>query len=277
LTDEFLTFPALTRTQVGAGGYYYERAVSRWLPVFRQAVSPDGRRYAYTEGWAANPPVAPRVHIVDAATGADMRVVTMPNAAPYSVIDFTDRFVYLGIRYEANPPGYWSVDPATGAVAKVSDRYYQPAGAGWSGAVDPRDPNPYRSPFNGELGNNRIDYRDAAGLTTTWFYRPGRALNWVAFSGPQTLLVQVAGHGADPSIGGIEYWLVTGPNQSAQIASYSYSQPSPYLDLMNGFLSAIADAHGIWIGGLQSLYLVKPNGEIRRVYGESAYPANTCI
>jgi hypothetical protein len=201
----------------------------------------------------------------------------MPNAAPYSVIDFTDKFVYLAIRYEASPPGYWSVDPSTGAVAKASDGYYQRAGAGWSGTIDSRDPKPYQSPFNGELGNNRIDYRDAAGQTTTWFYRPGHALHWVAFSGTLAVLVYAGWRSEDPTIGGIEYWLVTGPNQSAQIASYSDSQASPYMDLMNGFFSAMADAHGIWIGGQQSLYLVKPTGVIQRVYGESAYPANGCF
>lgn len=50
-----------------------------------------------------------------------------------------------------------------------------------------------------------------------------------------------------------------------------------YSDLSNGIRSAIADEHGIWIGGGSSLYLVKPTGQVLRVYGETAYPGNGCF
>jgi hypothetical protein len=278
LTNAFIAFPTLAITPAGEGGYYYDRVVTRWLPVFRQRVSPDGRRYAYSAGWTANPPVAPRVHIVDAATGADLRVVTMPDAAPYSVIDFTDRLVYLAIRYEGNWPGYWSVDPDTGAVAKVSDGYYQPSGAGWFGTVDSRDPTPYITAIDGQAQPNRIDWRDAAGKTTPWFYQPGHALYWVAFAGSATLLVLSEPQDTSAGLYGTEYWLVRGPEQATKLAGKApYDRTSwPYLDLHDGFFTAVADSHGIWIGSQRSIYVVKPNGEILRVFGEPAYPANGC-
>jgi hypothetical protein len=277
LTDSFVAFPARAKKPAGIGGYYYDQAVLRWLPVHREAISPDGRRYAYTEGWSATPPAGPRVHIVDAATGANVRVVTMPQAQPYVVVDFTNSAVYLMIRYESTPPGVWKVDLGTGAVTKVSNGFYVPAGPAWIGVVDSRDPHPFQSQFNGEVGTNRIDRRDATGHLATWFYRPGHALTWVAFIASPALLVGALWQGADPRVGGYEYWVVTGPNQATLLTSYSNGQPSAYLDLNNGFGSAIADTHGIWIGGEQSLYLVAPSGGIRRVYDQSAYPANGCF
>src|ERR1700676_1838738 len=99
---------------------------------------------------------APRVHVVDSTTGSDIRVVTMPNAQPYAVADFTNSGVYLIVSYEGTAPGVWLIDPTTGALAKVSDGYYQPAGAGWKSIIDPSDPNPVGSAMNGQPQPNRI-------------------------------------------------------------------------------------------------------------------------
>src|SRR5215475_3877115 len=49
----------------------YDRAVSRWLPVFRAWVSPDGTKYAWSEYRTATGPVTGIVHVVDAASGAE--------------------------------------------------------------------------------------------------------------------------------------------------------------------------------------------------------------
>ncbi len=277
--DAMVALPTLTTTPGGEGGYYYDREVGRWLPVARQAVSPDGRRYAYTEGWTVTPPVAPRVHIVDAATGTDIRVVTMPDVQPYAVVDFTSTAIYLVISYEGTGPGVWRLDPATGTVTKVSDGHYQPAGAGWVSVVDPRDPNPTRSALDGQPQPNRIDRTDGAGGAVTWFYRPGHAVYATAFTGNQALLVQVSSQVNTAAMFTTEYWLVSAPGKQVKLAGYDGNAPvpSPYLDFASGFFSAIADVHGIWIGGQHSLYLVKPSGDILRVFGESAYPANGCF
>src|SRR5262249_17195204 len=74
--DGFISFPTATYASAGThGNYYFDVAVSRWVPVQRNAVSPDGRHYAVTEELGQT---ATRVHIVDAATGRDAHVVTMP-------------------------------------------------------------------------------------------------------------------------------------------------------------------------------------------------------
>ncbi len=275
-TSWFIDFPALSISVTSELGTFYDTAVSRWLPVFQNQVSPDGRRYAYTEGWSASPPTAPRVHVVDAGTGADVRVVTMPDAQPYFVIDFSGTGVDLGIGFEGRGPGVWKLDPTTGVVTKVSDGLYPPS-AQWLGVVDPSDPQPYRSVMTGMPGENRIDHRDAAGQTTTWFYRPAHVVRWIAFATNSALLVRSDwSDPANPSVGGTEFWLVSAPNQASELAAHKFQESSPYADLSDGFQNAIADRHGIWIGGGQSLYLVTLQGAVLRVYPKSAYPASGC-
>ena len=273
IPDAFVTFPAASVTDAGKGGYYFDAAVNRWLPVPRAAISPDGRRYAFTEGWGASPALKPRVHVVNAATGADIRVMTMPDAQPYAVIDFTASAIYLGIRYEGSAPGVWKLDPATGLVSKVSNSLYTPEDV-WIGQVDPRDSAPYLRPFDGGAEPDRIDYH-GGGATTTWLYRPGQALYWVPFAGSPALLVLARSGTA--SSGGYDLWLLTAPNQATRLATLVDQQTSPYDDIPGAFFNSIADRHGIWIGGQQSIYLVTPAGAIQRVYPSGAQPANGCI
>ncbi|HEV2027073.1 MAG TPA: hypothetical protein VGS16_00905 [Candidatus Dormibacteraeota bacterium] len=97
----FVSFPAATasldpqgRPPVDHWGLYYDRAFSRWLPVPRQAVSPDGKHYAYGERGADQTQVA-RMHVVDIVSGTD-HVFSAPTGAWF-------------IRF-SNQPGY----PANG-------------------------------------------------------------------------------------------------------------------------------------------------------------------
>jgi hypothetical protein len=278
----FISFPAGTLTPANDSGYYYDRAVSRWVPVYRQAVSPDGRLYAYvhTDGTLFG---TAQLHIVDASTGRDTRVVTMPDVSPTLpptyVADFTTTGIYVVPAYEGIGPGVWRVDPATGAVAKVSDGYYQPAGPGRISAVDPRDPNPVKGALAGEPQPNSIDRTDGAGATVQWFYKPGYAVYGVPFAGTPSLFVVANSPDIANGTDKIEFWLVTAPGIQVMLAGSdgNASVQWPYFDLLNGLQTTIADAHGIWIGGAQSLYLVKPTGQILRVYGESVYPANGCF
>lgn len=267
----FIAFPGAVATTTQSGGFYYDYAVSRWLPVHRNAVSPDGLRYAFTEGWSPGPARAPRLHIADAATGKDLRIVTMPDAMPYNIADFAADGIFVIIAYEGIAPGVWRVDPNNGAIVKTSDGFYVPAGPTWISVVDPIDPNPARSAMSGEAQPNRIDYRDAAGQTTTWFYRPGHAVVWVAFAGKSQLLVQ-AYPGPSAVDASSEYWMVTGPGEATMLTS-----SNAYFDLDQGFHSAISDAHGVWVGGYNGLYLVTPGGAITRAYSAGAFPANGCF
>lgn len=276
INDFFIDFPTLTITPAGQDGYFYDRVVNRWLPVTSHGVSPDGLRYAYTEGWSVTPSVAPRVHIVDAASGSDLRVVTMPDAQPYAVVDYTPAGVFLVIAFEGTGPGVWRLDPNTGQVTKVSNGFYQPSGAGWIGVVDRRDPNPYRNAIDGAEQPNRVDRRDAAGRTVAWFYMPGHALAWVGFQNAQAVLVMGRSRDETMRTDLIQYWLVGAPGKAVELGRYAGQDPSPYRDVEDGFFGAMADVHGIWIGSASSLYLVTKEGKLLRVLDRSAYAAAAC-
>jgi len=176
VNDAFITFPAGTLTPAGTDGWNYDWAVERWLPVGRNAISPDGRRYAIARDWSPGPPAPTRVHVVDAATGADLRVTVMPDSRQYAVADFTSSGISV-------------VDPASGTE----------------------------------------DY---------------------------------------------EFLLVLGPGRVASLAGYSGQQLSLYHDL--AFTTGLADDHGIWMSGSDSLYLIQSTGAISRVSDHAGVPVNAC-
>jgi hypothetical protein len=273
ISDAFIEFPAATFTPAGSGGWHYDWTVGRWLPVARREASPDGRRYAIAKGWALSPPSPTRIHIVDAATSADLRVATMPDNREYGVIDFTSSGVtVIPIGQDVAPEaGVWTLNPDTGALTKTSDGYYQPPVGEWIGVVDPRDPNHQFSHATGVpvAQPDRIDRRDGNGGTTTWIYKPGWWLYWFAFEGSPLLLVEASQGTSD-----YEYWLVSGPGQSTRLAGYSGTVLSPYRDLV--FTTGMPDEHGIWLSGAASIYLVRRDGSILLVAGHGGVPAGAC-
>jgi hypothetical protein len=275
INDAFIDFPAGTLTPAGTGSYYYDWVVERWLPVARRQVSSDGRQYAITKYIELSQPPIMRVHVVDAATGVDAQVTTMPDYRAYAVVDFTSTGVILVPYGDTVEPGVWRLDPSSGGLTRISPGYYQPPVQEWAGIVDPRDPNPQVSNATGSPVSmpDRIDRLDESGKTTTWMYKPGYWVYWFAFEGPPLLLVEAS----RVDLAGIhyyQYWLVSGPGRSTLLASYSGDELSPYRDLV--FASGLADKHGIWISGAQSVYLVKRNGAILDVSSHGAVPVGAC-
>ena len=146
------------------GPFYYDRAFSRWLPVARGAVSPDGRHYAY--------PIFPAIdqevmRVVDVATG-EVRAYSATYAqfklARYVVIDYAKEGIYLGLAYEGPISGLWLLDPNTGAIRGVAGLPYLPylqavaGSAVWLGDANPADPNP--APGGLTLATDSVDRVD---------------------------------------------------------------------------------------------------------------------
>jgi hypothetical protein len=279
VSDAFIDFPAGSLVSAGTGGFYYDWVVSRWLPVTRYSVSPDGRRYAIAKNWASGPPSPSpsRVYVVDAATGAELRMAVMPDLREYGVVDFTASGVTIVAFGDPPQPGVWRLDPDTGALTKTSDGYYQRPAGEWIGVVDPRDPNHQFSHATGSpvAMPDRIDRRDDSGTTTTWIYKPGYWLYWFAFTGSPLLLVQATRVNIATGTEDYDFLLVTGPDRVTRLAGYSGHQLSPYRDL--AFTSGLADGHGIWMSGSDSLYLIKSTGAISRVSDHGGVPLNACM
>ena len=270
----FITFPAGTFAgdpQAGANAAYYDPAVSRWLPVGREAVAPDGLRYAFTTGGSVTAtPAAPRLHVVDAMTASDTTFdLGLPGTQPYGVLRFTAEGVYVGSGWEGFAFGYWRVDPSSGAVVSLGTKqpeFDDGSGHVWRSVVDPRDPNPARSALSGRSLPDAIVRHDLkTGTDETWFYRQGSNVALAGAFVDAGILVWTEPPISASGDGAHEYWAVRAPGRSALVAHIDY-----------GGLT-MADSHGIWMGGGDGVYLFTPDGGVRRVYDAAGDPANGCV
>ncbi|HEV2476107.1 MAG TPA: hypothetical protein VGX22_06165, partial [Candidatus Dormibacteraeota bacterium] len=168
----FLKFPEETVTEdlsAPAGAIFYDRAFARWVPVVREAVSNDGRRYAYTTG-SAYQNTSGTVHVVDLPGGADRTVYSGDTV--FRVVSFSPEGIYLTLQApEGRSRGLWIQDLNGGAARLINRDVVDPwvaGGVGWGVDFDISDPSPapggLENPFNRLV---RIDLQ--TGATTSWF------------------------------------------------------------------------------------------------------------
>ena len=275
----FVSFPAGTvsfdpqgRGFVNHWGLYYDRAFSRWLPVPRQAVSADGKHYAYGEG-PVDPSKVATMHVVDIATGAD-HVFATPSTGfiSYSVLDYSSEGIYLITTYEVIA-GLALMDPQTGAIHSVAQLTDIWAGAGnrtfWVGSVNPADPNPL-----GGIGiqPNQIDrFSLADGTRVAWFYRPSSAPRVIGSDtqGHPIALVVNGGNGVNGGDYGAELILLMTPQSQRSIYKGSAK-------LVESMFVSISDSHGTWFGSDHGIYLFTGTAFIK-VSNQPGYPANGCF
>jgi hypothetical protein len=238
----FLSFPnqlVSEDTNAPAGSWFYDRAFARWLPVFREAVSNDGGRYAYSEGNAFLN-TGGRLHVVDLASGAD-RTIYSGNTV-YKVVDFAPEGIYLTLQApEGRSRGLWLQDPAGGAARLISRTVIDPwvaGGAAWGEDFDTSDPNPAPGGIEGPMNRLvRIDLQ--SGATTPWYSWLGADvyLDGVDYNGNPFV-----GVGRSSPSNTQELWLVTKPETAQRLFTGPANEPWPF------HLAAI-DTHGIWFDG----------------------------
>ena len=115
----FVNLPAGTFTPDPHSRLTYDWALSKWLPVPRTWVSPDGLRYAYPEYATDGGPASSTMHIVDVVTGAD-RALRLP--APSAPISFANEGLYVGrvIPNSDSPPvGLALLNPESGRLRQI--------------------------------------------------------------------------------------------------------------------------------------------------------------
>lgn len=265
------TFAPATDAPASPG--YYDVAVSKWLPVRRGAVAPDGLHYAFMTGGSPSlTPGPPRLHVVSAASGAEKVLDPGLRAdLPYGVEDYhANDAIYIGSSWEGAVAGHWRINPATGTVVDLSSVELlldDGTGHAWRAVFDPRDPAPAHSALSGEPMPNEIVRRDLkTGLDEVWFFHPGLSLAVAGHFAGGALLVwgepDTTTTVADPSH---QYWLVTAPGKARLVVHLDYGTPT------------MADAHGVWMGGAGGLFLFTPDGVVRRVSDVSGEPANGCL
>ena len=239
----FLKFPQETVNEdpsAPAGSVFYDRAYARWLPVRREAVSNDGRRYAYTTGSAyQNTPGT--VHVVDLASGAD-RAVYSGNTV-FRVVSFAPEGIYLTLQApEGRSHGLWIQDPAGGAARLINPDVVDPwvaAGVGWGVEFDTSDPSPAPGGIEGPVNRLvRIDLQ--TGGTTSWFTWLGADifLDGVDYSANPFVGVSRPTP-SDPGTETEEFWFITGKGSGRRLFAGPIDHPWPMR------LGAIEN-HGAW-------------------------------
>ena len=285
IVDSFINFPSGTETPDPAGkqGMYFDRAYSRWVPVPRNAVSPDGRRYVYIDLPQAG---VVTVHIVDVPTGKD-HVIRFSGASidlngQPGVFDYAREGIYIEQGFEHVFPGIWLLNTTTGAVAKVADiespQLSSGTGVFWYGRVNPADPSPVSTGSSAGILPDEIDRFDVASKTTQqWLYRPGVGLD--------VLGLDLSGH---PVIRALVPSGQTGKGSGDNFFAHEKSEvliglsSNSTSSLFKGqavesFGGMIADSHGLWFGSADGIYLYSASGGLQRVSDHARTPANGCF
>ena len=236
----FLAFPSGSLTEDATAppqSRFFDRAFSRWLPVWRQAVSPDGRRYAYGEGnaWQGT---KGKIHVVDVASAVDR--IIYAGGIVFAVVDFSSDGIYMTPAVpEGAPRGLWLLDPAGGTPHVVSSTIIGPAiggGAAWGIDFNTADPHPGPGGLEGPR-NLVLRFDLKTGASTTWFYEPGASVYVIGFDPaghPIVSSVLVDSSGSST----MEIWLVTS-STSARVLYRGGGVVWP------ARVSAV-DSHGVW-------------------------------
>ena len=255
---------------------YYDRAVSRWLPVGREAVAPDGLHYAFTDrpdSYQQSPPSRATLHVVSVKTGVDLAFDGGYWFAPYYVLDYTAEGIYLYTSGEGQRYGLWLMNPATGAIKQVAALTDVLSSAGnksfWVGSVNPSDPNPM--PGMGGTPDQIEKFNLVDGSHSVWFYQPGSGVSFLGLDLAGHPIVSTYGPSGQPTA----FFLVPSPGTRRSILT-----ATPPLSLLNGLASPgspIADSHGVWFGSPDGIYVYPETGGLQRVSTQPGFPANGCF
>jgi hypothetical protein len=271
--NAFLAFPSrsVTIDPTGKDGRFFDRPFSQWLPVGRQAVSPDGTHYAFTTLGRQDQFV---IHIVEVASGKDQTFPITASAAgimPQNVVlDYAAEGIYLVQALEGPIPGMWLFDPTTGSIRLMTKALVQVSVGGsifWMGALNLADPNPVRSKMRVESNQIwRLDLITARQII--WVDRPGTGLVVIGADRqgrPLTRAVHDAIHDLDPTA---ELLL------SLDDATQRSLHKGPIAASLSG---GITDDHGVWFGSPQGIYLFSEPDGLQKVSDQPGYPASGCF
>ena len=246
----FITFPKQKLQEdpsapVGKS-VFYDRGLSKWLPVWRESVSPDGKQYAYSqiEGNAYQN-AGSKLHVVDVATGVDT-VIYSGNIA-FGVVDFAADGIYLTPAVpEGRPRGLWLESLAGDPPRLISSTVIAPAvgaGAAWGVDFNTADPSPGPGGLEGPMNRVlRIDL--SSGAATPWFYRPGANIYTVGVdaNGHPVVSADFAPSPTDPNgRDTAELWLVTSATSATRLfVGTGVPYPSRLVAI---------DSDGVWFDG----------------------------
>jgi hypothetical protein len=273
-TNAFLAFPSTSVTidPTGNGGFSFDRAFSRWLPVGREAVSPDGTHYAFGDLGQQQDQFV--IHVVDVASGQDRTFPINTGAAGFSVqpvvFDYSAEGIYLAQAFEGPVPGLWLFDPATGSirqVTKVSVEVNAGRGIFWFDDLNPADPNPVKSIMR-ILPDQIWRLELSSGHQVIWLDRPGTGVHVIGIDTHDRPLISAIHDGRN----------ILDPTAELLLSLDDAKQRSIYKGAIAASLSGgITDEHGVWFGSPQGIYLYSDADGLQKVSNQPGSPANGCF
>src|SRR5262249_421594 len=209
----------------------------KWLPAVRAAVSPDGRRYAYSViAGNAYQNTRSQLHVVDVATAAD-RVIYNGKAA-LNVVDFEAEGVFVTAAVpEGRARGLWLQDLTGSPLRLISSTIVAPAvggGSAWGVDFNPADPSPGPGGLEGPM--NRILRYDLSGASTPWFYRPGANIYLMGFDANGHPFVSAGFESNGQATQ--EVWLIASSGNATKISAGTYLGSPSTLEAVDGY--------GVW-------------------------------
>lgn len=248
----FVTYPGGAFSPDPASLGSYDARLSKWVPAFTAAVSPDGSHYASTpQTPAGGGPVAGSISITDVATGASRSV---PVPGPSGVVAWTSSGIYVTHivpNSDAPSSGLSLLDPATGAFHQITaDGGWQVVGTAfaYSTSVNPADPSPPTQQGPGSPpGDQVVSLNLSTGVVSTVEYQPGKTMAILGLdAGGRPVTESWDASGLTIRVAGAAVYTGAPPSFSAS------GDPSP-----NGPLAH--DSHGLWFGsGTGAIYLLAP-------------------
>lgn len=213
-------------------GITYDHTHARWLPVPPNWVAPDGSRYVY--------PGLQSIHVVSTA---DNSFTELGAGKAWFVMSVDAQGVYATIQQAA---GLWYL-PWTGAAQQIiATGYWQAVGFGaaW-GSPAPALPNGVTNPIT------RLDLK--TGVSVPWFALDGSPSQVVGFDNSGAPLIVVTSHPGQ-GYNHTYLWWVPAVGEGIAIAILNDGGPSSFAPNF----PPISDAHGIWFGSQQGIFLFVP-------------------
>lgn len=225
----------------GSASESYDWPRSRWVPVARALVSPDGAAYVYTElipnpasqGLGGPPPLGTRVHLVDVGSGTDS--VIYQTSAVLAAAWFGPAAIYLTEKVDdadtVTAFRVWQLDPssrvatlALGGASAGPGPFAIDGSALWIMAADPSDP---------KAPGTMLRVALSGGASTVW-YRPSGGFAEFLGLDPQAHPVISTSTGADGDTG--RTIVVSAPGSASALTD-------------QGFIEMLTDRHGMWLNG----------------------------
>lgn len=244
----------------GAGGAFYDRAQSRWVPVRPAQSLPDGSAYAYVRTIPYTNDA--KAYVVTVAT-ASVRMFDLPGSSTlWQVADYNSNGVYLMEMSGLGGPGQgvWLLNPTTGSVTlirRVTQLWMVRDGFAWVARFDTRDKS--SPPAYSELApaNSLVQINLATGAETIWFYQPGQYPWMIGLDSHLHPIVEFTDGVRIIDRPGSEGELINGHG----FASEPLGEPQ-------------GDGDRVWFGGQSGIFLYRPTVGIQLVYPHQSDPQN---